>query len=79
MLWNHFSDSASLFRLEHMPKPPIPSTPLQIFTYLGDMEESAFKVQRDLANEEDLREIKREETRALAQLIYNAFKEWKQQ
>lgn len=62
-----------------MPKPPIPSTPLQIFTYLGDMEESAFKVQRDLANEEDLREIKREETRALAQLIYNAFKEWKQQ
>jgi len=62
-----------------MPKPPIPNTPLQIFTFRGDIEGSSFKVRQKLANEEDLREIKREETRALAQLIYNAYKEWKQQ
>lgn len=62
-----------------MPKPTIPSTPLQIFTFRGDMERSSFKVRQELANEEEIREIKREETRALAQLIYNAYKEWKQQ
>jgi hypothetical protein len=43
------------------------------------MEKSSFKVEQDLAKEEEIRDIKREETRALAQLIYNTYKEWNQQ
>lgn len=62
-----------------MPKPLIPTTPLQIFSYRDNMEESPLKVLQDLANADEIREIRREETRALAQLIYNAYQEWKRQ
>lgn len=63
-----------------MPKTPIPITPLQILRYKGDPLNSPFKVIREeVANDAELSEIKREEIRALAQLIYNAYQEWKQQ
>ncbi|ARU41213.1 hypothetical protein CCB80_08725 [Armatimonadetes bacterium Uphvl-Ar1] len=78
-LWNGFSSFYSPSRLGFMSKSPFPSTPLQILTFRGDMDASPFKVQQELANEEEIRDIKREEARALAQLIYNAYKEWKQQ
>lgn len=63
-----------------MPKSPIPTTPLQILRFKGDPVHSPFKVNREeVANESELSEIRREEIRALAQLIYNAYQEWKQQ
>ena len=62
-----------------MPKSPVPQTPLQILKFQGDMQTSPFRVETELANEEELSDIRREEIRALAQLIYNAYQEWKQQ
>ena len=61
-------------------KPTIPTTPLQVLRYKGDPLNSPFKViHEEVANESEISEIRREELRALAQLIYNAYQEWKQQ
>lgn len=74
-----FRRIAVALSLANMPRKSTPTTPLQILTFHGEQEENPFCVQQELAIEEELGDIRREETRALAQLIYNTYQEWKQQ
>lgn len=62
------------------PKPLIPVTPLRILRRSPEVSEGPFYVSAEsLATNQDLREIDDAEIDALAHLIYNAYREWKEQ
>lgn len=58
----------------------IPETPLRIFERDPTAPQGPFYVRMPaLANDPETRDITDEELKALAQIIYNAYLEWKQQ
>lgn len=60
--------------------PKIPSTPLRIFTRDASVPMGPFFVLPEpLAEGEEMGDISDEEIQALAQIIFNAYLEWKQQ